>query len=71
MLEKRSGHLEKLIREKEIEKNDLIQSLKIKDIEYKQLQSMLERLKDEHEERHARLKGKVDIAFAYFQILHF
>ncbi|XP_045173436.2 cingulin-like protein 1 [Mercenaria mercenaria] len=56
-LENRSGHLEKLIREKEREKSDLVKTLKTKEGEYKQLQSMLERLKEEHEDRHARLKG--------------
>jgi predicted nuclease with TOPRIM domain len=61
-LERRSGHLERLIKEKEKEKNELVKTLETKEGEYKQLQNMLERLKEDHEDRHARLKGNILIS---------
>lgn len=56
-LEKREGHLEIQIKKKEEEKDELVMKLKAKNEDYKQLQRMLERLKQEHEDRHTRLKG--------------
>lgn len=56
-LQHRSGHLEKQIRDKEREKNELMKALKNKEGEYRQLQNAMEKLKEEHEERHNRLKN--------------
>lgn len=67
-LERRSGHLERLIKEKEKEKNELMKTLETKEAEYKQLQNMLERLKEEHEDRHTRLKGRQSETIYIFNV---
>ena len=56
-LEAKANDLQKIINQKEKEREELVKALKVKDTEYKKLQAMLETLKTDHEDRLNRLKN--------------